>query len=62
MVTVFVGRENGTSQCRVHTLAQGIDELTYVEFPVPSESTNLEPGKPKWANYVKGVVANYKGN
>lgn len=61
LVSVFVGRENGTSQCRVVSLADGIDSPNYVEFPAPSGGTPLEPGSPKWANYVKGVVANYKG-
>ncbi|XP_052791272.1 galactokinase-like [Mya arenaria] len=62
LVSVFVGRKNGTSQCRVQTLSQGADDPTYVEFPVPSDATPLNPGVPKWANYVKGVVANYKGS
>ncbi|KAH3862248.1 galactokinase-like [Dreissena polymorpha] len=61
LVTVFVGRKNGSTQCRVETLSQGVDAPTYAEFPVPSEQTALKPGLPKWVNYVKGVVANYKG-
>lgn len=61
LVSVFVGRKNDTDQCRVQSLADGIDEPKYVEFPVPSEASPLKPGTPKWANYVKGVVANYKG-
>ena len=57
---MFVGRKTDSGLCRVMSLAEGIDQ-PYCEFPVPSESNPLAPGAPKWANYVKGVVANYKG-
>ena len=46
--------------CRVVTLSEACDSPKKVEFTVenlkPSES-----GKPKWAEYVKGVVANFHG-
>ncbi|XP_060567689.1 galactokinase-like [Ruditapes philippinarum] len=61
LVTVLVGKKTDGQQCRVLTLTDGVDDPNYVEFPVPSESSPLTPGTPKWANYVKGVVANYKG-
>ncbi|XP_061182556.1 galactokinase-like [Saccostrea echinata] len=60
-VTVLVGRKSEGNLCRVLTLADSVDAPNYVEFPVPSAETPLKPGTPKWANYVKGVVANYKG-
>lgn len=58
MVTVLVGNKTETGVCRVLTTAEGVDSPDYVEFPVKG----LEPGKPNWANYVKGVVAHFKGN
>ena len=61
LVAVFVGRKNESDQCKVLTLASGVGQPNYVEFPTPSDTTPLTPGKPHWANYVKGVVANYKG-
>ncbi|XP_078691188.1 galactokinase-like [Branchiostoma floridae x Branchiostoma belcheri] len=61
MVTVVVGRRTDTGVCRVLTTAQDADEPKQVEFPVPSTATPLQSGKPAWANYVKGVVANFKG-
>ncbi len=68
MVTVVVGGtapagEGGdaTAQCRVVTLADGADAPLDVTFPVPTPDAPLAPGKPAWANYVKGVVQHYKG-
>ncbi|XP_005109861.1 galactokinase [Aplysia californica] len=57
MVTVIVGRPTASGTCRVETLAAADDPL-YTEFP----SKKLEPGKPKWCNYVKGVAAQMPGN
>ncbi|KZS17139.1 Galactokinase [Daphnia magna] len=61
MATVCVGSLNELSVCRVETdsTIQGIDDPKYVEFNIPSETTSLEPGSPKWANYVKGVIAGF---
>jgi galactokinase len=41
------------------TSANGVDEPHLIDFPVPSASAPLSPGKPAWANYVKGVIANF---
>ena len=56
----MVGKKTDSGTCRVLTLAN-VGNENYVEFPVPSNKATLSPGEPKWANYVKGVVANYKG-
>lgn len=61
-VTVFVGKRTDSGLCRVLTTAEGTDEPKYTEFPTPTKDAPLTPGQPKWANYVKGVVANFKGN
>jgi len=58
MVTVIVGSQTSSGTCRVETLTDNADEPLYTEF-VPS---NLSPGKPKWCNYVKGVVAQMPGD
>lgn len=60
LVTLVVGKKTDSGTCRVLTLAN-VGNESYVEFPVPSNKATLSPGEPKWANYVKGVVANYKG-
>lgn len=61
MVTVIVGTKTNTGICRILTTAENADEPKYVEFPQPSSSNKLEPGKPSWANYVKGVLVHFAG-
>ena len=62
LVTVFVGRKTDKAVCRILTLAPGVDTPTYVEFAAPSPDNPPPVGTPKWANYVKGVIAHFKGN
>jgi galactokinase len=59
LMTVFVGQKTDTGVCRVETLS--FEKDSYTEFPVPTAEKPLEKGWPFWANYVKGVVANFKG-
>ena len=62
MVTVLVGNKTDTGLCRILTTAPGVDEPKYVEFSLPTPDQPLQPAEtPFWANYVKGVVAHYKG-
>ena len=61
MVTVIVGQKVDGSTCGVVTLADGVDEPRVTDFPLPTQGAPLTPGKPQWANYVKGVVQHYKG-
>lgn len=60
LVTILVGRKVEGDNCKVLTLAEGADEPKYTEFARPA-AASLSPGAPKWANYVKGVVANFPG-
>lgn len=62
MVTVAVGKLNDLNICRIETDLTGkaTDQSKYVEFNVPSASS-IQPGNPKWANYIKGVVAGFHG-
>ncbi|CAH0719629.1 unnamed protein product, partial [Brenthis ino] len=58
-LTVVVGSNNDTNECNVVSiLANG--QQVKASFPTPSSSV-LKPGEPAWANYVKGVVANFPG-
>ena len=61
MVTVIVGNRTDSNTCRVLTTTESVTDR-YVEFNIPSETQPLAPGKPAWANYVKGVVNCFKGN
>ena len=61
MVTVLVGNRTDSGKCRVVTTTEDADSPKYTEFDIPSSDSPLKPGTPKWANYVKGVVACFKG-
>ena len=56
MVTVIVAAKSKDKMCRILTAAEGADEPKYVEFECPTKEARLKPGKPSWANYVKGVI------
>ncbi|XP_049950782.1 galactokinase-like isoform X1 [Schistocerca serialis cubense] len=60
LVTVVVGSKNNTDTCHVLTTNQQCDAPKETDFLIPSKQS-LQPGSPKWANYVKGVVQNFKG-
>ena len=56
LVTVMVGDGKSSQELScVMTLSNSADEPREVQFP----SDHPTPGKPAWANYVKGVVANF---
>ncbi|EDV27702.1 Galactokinase [Trichoplax sp. H2] len=59
--TVVVGRLSARNECRITTIAERADLPHEVEFLPHSKDQPLQPGKPSWANYVKGVIANYPG-
>ncbi|KAK3728541.1 hypothetical protein QZH41_011618 [Actinostola sp. cb2023] len=60
LVTVIVGHKTDDDTCSIVTSANGADQPHQINFPVPSASSPLSPGDPSWANYVKGVIANFK--
>lgn len=61
LVTVIVGRKTDGNVCKLGTNTKGADEPLMITFPVPTPDSPLVPGKPSWANYVKGVIANFPG-
>jgi galactokinase len=56
---VIVGSPVDGSQCQIVSSADGADEPKHVTFTNHSDDTPLTPGKPLWANYVKGVIAKF---
>ncbi|XP_046959847.1 galactokinase-like [Vanessa cardui] len=56
-LTVVVGAYNYTDECKVLSVLANGEEVT-ATFPATTASA-LKPGEPAWANYVKGVVANF---
>lgn len=59
-VTLIVGGLNSTGECRLVSILGTGEEVT-TSFTAPTASAPLKPGPPAWANYVKGVVANFPG-
>jgi len=59
LVTIVAGcvSEDG-SKIEIATDADMNNQV--VTFNTPTKSTPLVPGKPAWANYVKGVIQNFK--
>ncbi|CAK1546944.1 unnamed protein product [Leptosia nina] len=55
--TIVVGAYNSLEECRIHTVLASGEELK-TSFP-SSSAEPLKPGDPAWANYVKGVLANF---
>ncbi|XP_061472190.1 galactokinase isoform X2 [Rhineura floridana] len=60
MGTVVVGSPREDRIISIVTTAEETEEPKRVEFPVPMEGGALEPGEPRWANYVKGVIQHYE--
>ncbi|XP_026490886.2 galactokinase-like [Vanessa tameamea] len=56
-LTVVVGAYNNTDECKILSILANGQEAT-ATFPATTASV-LKPGAPAWANYVKGVVANF---
>ncbi|CAH2106743.1 unnamed protein product [Euphydryas editha] len=56
-LTVVVGAYNNTDYCHVLSILPNGEEAKAI-FPATTASA-LKPGEPAWANYVKGVVANF---
>lgn len=59
--TVLVGSPTQDGTISILTTAPGADEPHRVQFPAPTQSRPLSPGRPHWANYVKGVIQHYRG-
>lgn len=59
--TVVVGKANGTNKCRISTLAVLDSEEQVIEFELPTKDKLLTTSDIQWGNYIKGVVAYFKG-
>lgn len=61
LVTVMVGSPRADGLVSLLTTSEGADEPRRLQFPLPTAQRSLEPGTPRWANYVKGVIQHYPG-
>lgn len=60
MVTVVVGKANGTNNCKILSTSTSITTSSIAEFDISNREA-LKPGDPKWANYMKGCIAKFPG-
>lgn len=63
MITVMIGKKTSNDYCRIITSCPAVDDPKEIKFEVTKGNPNisLHSGKPAWANYVKGVIMNFKG-
>lgn len=61
LVTVVLGSQTSGQEVTVVTASDDADEPRKVCFNLLGEASQLSPGKPSWANYVKGVIQHYRG-
>ncbi|KAK4874707.1 hypothetical protein RN001_014067 [Aquatica leii] len=64
LVTVIVGKKISGYESVVITTKKDVDSPNKVVIEMPNKRALIsycKPGKPKWANYVKGVIVNYVG-
>ncbi|KAI2585100.1 GALK1 isoform 3 [Pan troglodytes] len=59
LMTVLVGSPRKDGLVSLLTTSEGADEPQRLQFPLPTAQRSLEPGTPRWANYVKGVIQYY---
>ncbi|XP_053425533.1 galactokinase isoform X1 [Nycticebus coucang] len=62
LVTVLVGSPRADGLVSLLTTSEDADEPQRLQFPLPTAQRSLEPGTPRWANYVKGVIQHYPGS
>lgn len=61
MVAIVLGKRTNENKCKILTTNKHADDSQYVEFSLPTDLEPLKPGKPNWANYIKGVVQYFDG-
>ncbi|KAM9208309.1 galactokinase isoform 2-T2 [Dugong dugon] len=59
LVTVLVGSPRTDRLVSLLTTSEDADEPRRLQFPLPTAQRSLEPGTPRWANYIKGVIQHY---
>ncbi|XP_012217343.1 galactokinase-like isoform X2 [Linepithema humile] len=58
MITVIVGKPHDGVKTKLVSLSDVVGATNEAEFEAGSRA-NIKPGEPKWANYVKGCIANF---
>lgn len=58
MVTVIAGKSHDGKKTRILSLSDVVGVINEFEFEAESRA-DIKSGEPKWANYVKGCIANF---
>ena len=58
MITVIVGKSHNDKKTRIFSLSNVVGNINEFEFKAGSRA-DIKPGEPKWANYIKGCIANF---
>lgn len=61
MVTIIAGKPASSKMCKIISMSESIGTQSIAEFDSTSRDT-MKAGEPKWANYVKGCIANFPRN
>jgi len=58
MVTMIAGKPHDGVKTKLVSMSDVVGTTNESEFEARSRA-NIKPGEPKWANYVKGCIANF---
>lgn len=58
MVTMIAGKSHDGRRSKIISSSDVIDVTNKFEFEA-GKRTDIKPGEPKWANYIKGCIANF---
>ncbi|XP_011503519.1 PREDICTED: galactokinase-like [Ceratosolen solmsi marchali] len=59
LITMIVGKPNNMKRCKIISMSEAIGDEKICEFDCSNHAA-LKAGDPKWSNYVKGCLANFK--
>lgn len=58
MVTIIAAKPTESFQCSIISMSESLASTSKAEFTIEKREL-IKPGEPKWANYMKGVIANF---
>ncbi|XP_029032151.1 galactokinase-like [Osmia bicornis bicornis] len=58
MVTVIAGKLSNGTKTKIISFNETVKSENAVEFEIGTHNT-IKPGKPQWANYIKGCIAHF---
>lgn len=58
MVTMIVGKSHNGRKSKIISASDIVGATNEFEFEA-GKRADIKPGEPKWANYIKGCIANF---